>query len=802
MWFFRSCATVNPMSPARPHLRRPLRALVAALALCWVGCAPEEDRPVADTDLPPDDPFCAGNTWHPDLDLDGFGDREVFETGCTAQDPSWIRQGGDCDDTTAAVAPGLAELPNGIDDDCNDIADDGTPLFDDDGDGYCESEVGPCTDGSSPGDCDDADLGRHPTADEGCDGIDTNCDGVIAGRERDQDQDGFIACAECNDSDDAVYPGAEESCTGADTNCDGFVDNQDADADGAMDCPASGGSLDLLVVLDNSVRMLSPQDLLAGQSGALFDQLEQQGRDYRIGILTTDAPTLVVPAITPRSSDARGTFKAAVRVGTQGSDSERPVGQIVAFLDSADGLAWRRPGAPLAILILSNEDDQSWIDLETLEATVVADLTPASWRVSTISGGWRGCSANGRRGEPAPRLEALAARTGGQTGNICQEGWIAGWGPAWMPDSATDCDATDPAVHPHALERVNGVDDDCDTLADVAEDDDGDGYTVQDGDCDDSRGHIHPQAAELCNGIDDDCDGLVPDAERDRDGDRWRTCAGDCDDLDNQRHPHAIEDCGDGIDSNCNGTDGGLLDTVDDDADGYTACAGDCDDADDSIFPWAPEHAFDTLDNDCDGRVDGRDVDATVGHPTLGADSLLALHGSSRLFSFCGQPVQDLLVAANGYILPGTSPYFDPSPGINGLRNHAPMIAAGWADLDPTMWNGGGRFLTDYGQRAPLYVVQRSDGLSVIWDGVPYQEGTGVFTGVTTLTVQGDVEINVLEGSQVRPTLVGYACDSSVELALDAGDLPMCAAPASEPVAAAFVHGAGYPARLSGDCTP
>jgi len=46
-------------------------------------------------------------------------------------------------------------------------------------------------------------------------------------------------------------------------------------------------------------------------------------------------------------------------------------------------------------------------------------------------------------------------------------------------------------------------------------DNDGDGYTENQGDCDDGNPNIHPNAAELCNGIDDDCDALTPDGSGD-----------------------------------------------------------------------------------------------------------------------------------------------------------------------------------------------------------------------------------------------------------------------------------------------
>ncbi|HRG85788.1 MAG TPA: MopE-related protein, partial [Chitinophagales bacterium] len=198
--------------------------------------------------------------YYVDADGDGYGQGAAFGF-CEAPVSGWSLTTGDCDDADDTVYPGVIDLCNGIDNDCDGNIDDDalftTYYLDNDGDTYGDQlDAGTtfCYVPAAPyvldnTDCNDGDMSINPGATEICNAMDEDCDGIaddgltFVTYYKDNDGDGYGAglygtvttCdgapatyvdndLDCEDFNAAINPAADDVCNFIDDNCSGVAD--------------------------------------------------------------------------------------------------------------------------------------------------------------------------------------------------------------------------------------------------------------------------------------------------------------------------------------------------------------------------------------------------------------------------------------------------------------------------------------------------------------------------------------------------------------------------------------------------
>ncbi|MEZ4317797.1 MAG: putative metal-binding motif-containing protein [Myxococcota bacterium] len=581
--------------------------------------------------------------YYADGDGDGYG-VNPGQSACQSPGGGYATANGDCNDANGAIHPGATELCDGLDNNCNGLADINGPgsELDADGDGFRRCAA----------DCDDADADAFPGNPEQCDGVDNDCNGSadFPGGEADADSDSYRQCdGDCADDEPFVYPGNPEVCDGLDNDCMSGVDDGLTFSDWYPDTDNDGYGVTPAV---SACAPLPQHAQQAGDCGPT-DPTVNPGAPEICDAIDHDCDGDPSNDIQDRDwyadLDGDGFGDPAAFLVTA---CAAPPQSVANSGDCDDGDSTRNPNAA-EICDGIDQDCDGAVD----DGLAVSDYFPDL------------------DGDGAGDTQATP---------------IAACGPG--PDRVAnddDCDDSNPFTYSGAPELCDDQDNDCDGSADEGlplqsgyVDADGDGFgdpatlvldcavlpgnVTVGGDCEPGDASIHPGAPEICDSVDQDCDGVVDeglptfDHYEDLDGDGFgagpvigNACdlppdtadiPGDCDDLDSTTYPGAIEQC-DGFDNDCNGVVDDDVPTtnwyLDLDGDGFgagtpmpdclqpsgtVANVADCDDSDDSIRPGAPE-ICDLVDNDCDGLVDDEDpgVSATVYRP----DDDLDGYGSS-----------------------------------------------------------------------------------------------------------------------------------------------------------------------------
>ena len=743
-------------------------AAVPAVETCNGGVDDDCDGAVDEEDAE----GCA--VFYLDVDEDGLGVADDSQCLCAPVAPYTASVGGDCDDGDEDVSPTSPELCNGVDDDCDGETDEGFQDADDDG-------IPDCVDADLDGDgdpdatdCAPADPNVYIGAEEVCDGVDNNCNQIIDEGSADTDQDGAADCVDSDDDGDGsedvddcapldgtVHPGADEVCDGVDNDCEGGIDEgfADLDTDGTADCVDDDTDGDGDVNLTDCAPLDAAVSNLAEEVCDGDDQNCNQIVDE--GFLDSDADG-VADCVDP-DLDGDLTLNGddcapldplihpAAEEACDGVDQDCNGLTDEGFADlDTDGLADCVDGDVDGDDVANEEDNCEVIvnpeqedadgdeigdacdddidgdgaanadDCEPLDAEIHPEATEQCDGVDddcdgetdetfgdTEGDGIADCMDPDDDGDGIDDVEDNCAVTYNPqqedldtdgVGDACEND-LDGDGD---PD-ATDCSPLDDTVFHGAAEICDGDDDNCNAVVDegygdgdgdgvadcidgdddgdlvdddidncpgvanpsqVDTDGDGDGNAcdvdddddgvVDELDCADTNADISPLVVESCNDLDDDCDGVTDEENAEgcdefhfnADSDSWgielaskclcapsppftATQVGDCNDSNGSVFPGATEVCN-GIDDDCDeesdeaGAAGCALLYEDGDYDnwgteqscvcpgtlGYAGLGGDCDDSKPAINPGAQELCGDDVDNDCD---DGTDEDGALG---------------------------------------------------------------------------------------------------------------------------------------------------------------------------------------------
>ncbi len=434
-----------------------------------------------------------GEQFFVDADGDGYGDPESNTLLCEMVE-GYTTDNSDCDDGDPLTHPDAEELCDGIDNNCDLVADDANLQIwyqDNDGDGFGveESAVETCLElpgyVTVGGDCDDNDLNVSPNGTEVCDGIDNNCDAVVDDDAIDRtlfyadgDGDGYgdsqntlLTCtqpsgyvsdmSDCDDTNAQAFPNATEVCDGADNDCNGLMDDQDPLVQGLptwyLDADGDGYGLDTTAVMSCS----SPPSFIA-QNGDCNDLDASVSPD---GIEVCDEVDnncdgqvdegVLITFYYDNDGDGFGVSSNTVEACTA------PESFVNNDQDCNDFAAEAYNNA---IEVCDNIDNNC--DGQTDEGVLL------DWYLDFDGDGF---------GSDDFILEACSSPA---------NGYVATGG---------DCDETNPSYFPGATEGCVDIDQNCDGVVDNDGDLDGfSAYSCGGSDCDDSDGSIFPNAQGVC----------------------------------------------------------------------------------------------------------------------------------------------------------------------------------------------------------------------------------------------------------------------------------------------------------------
>jgi len=620
-------------------------------SISFTGCVPPSTSYVLNaTDCDDINPNAnAITTWYLDADNDGFGDATQSIQNC-GQPAGYVANNLDCDDSNNAVNPSATEIFDGIDNNCDNVIDEGfilTTYYEDlDGDGYgsnisIQSVTNPGAGYSLiSGDCNDNNNAINPGATEICDGIDNNCNLQIDENlptqtfYADADNDGFgdinvsiTNCSapvgyvanslDCDDTNDLINPnatdipgnGIDEDCSGADATIQPLLLGMYEFTQTAA-CPVTATSVTTQptnatfsnfnlanVTCSQAANVFNTS---AWNTGGTIDLNEY----YEFSITAADCYNLNLDRVAFNH-----------RVSASGNT---PTWIVRSSLDNyasnlGSGLSGNNNNVNLDdTVFLTNHNNISTVTFRFYLINMGAN--GATFRVDNVSLYGNTISL--------PTQTYYADSDGDGFGNPNVTIQACSPTNGYVADNS-DCDDTNPAINPFTTWYLDNDNDLVGGTTSFVGCVPPSNYVLTTGDCDDNDNQI---LAPTNYFVDLDGDGFGsgdPQSLCSNPGAGFALVGGDCNDSNDQIYPGATEIC-DGLDNDCaGGIDNGLTFVtyyVDADNDGFgtgagqslcanpgagfVTIAGDCNDNNNQIYPGATEILDNSIDENCDG-VDG-----------------------------------------------------------------------------------------------------------------------------------------------------------------------------------------------------
>ena len=223
------------------------------------------------------------------------------------------------------------------------------------------------------------------------------------------------------------------------------VDGEGSLLSGALHAPIGGGpvvdvilhetpAVDVLFVIDDSCSMAEEQVALARDLGPLIRELDGFSDDWHAGVITTDmdAPSRSGQLVSDPAgrrwtdgsfADPAGNLGARVQVGTVGSPMEQGMAAVNTALGPlADTVnaGFLRDDAQLAIVLLSDEDDQTLGPDGSLDLLMGLKRSPGDLTFNLLTGLDTGCPTAASSPLYVDAMEAL----GGMGAPICDLAYL------------------------------------------------------------------------------------------------------------------------------------------------------------------------------------------------------------------------------------------------------------------------------------------------------------------------------------------------------------------------------------------